>query len=358
MLAPTWRLGDIVIMDNLAAHKVAGVRQAVEACGAELRYLAALQSRPQSDRKRLRQVQGACAQVACPHPPLRRARFCSLPVAFARSLRKNIGGFEGMGRRHRETNRCADCGRRQRSGPGLSGMPKGRRKKKSRKLSRARSRRHTDFAEQELAPSIQATSNDGPSGKLRGPFYARALRARWHIAPASRVQFRFATKKSRAAPKDVVAGGRKLMNWAVLKAQQLRETLGGTISQNNVSKPPAVIETAGEIISSSEPIRQGALPVIDHALAAPAKKKWWRDDRVPIARAKLELAIAEAVKEAAPGCEAFVGVIIQHSTPRSRFDANWALRGVKFGKAARETVNEALATIVERMQREFRLSEE
>jgi hypothetical protein len=117
-LAPTWRLGDIVIMDNLAAHKVAGVRQAVEACGAELRYLAALQSRPQSDRKRLRQVQGACAQVACPHPPLRRARFCSLPVAFARSLRKNIGGFEGMGRRHRETNRCADCGRRQDLGQG------------------------------------------------------------------------------------------------------------------------------------------------------------------------------------------------------------------------------------------------
>src|SRR5450631_4205684 len=39
MLAPTWRLGDIVIMDNLAAHKVAGVLQAVVACGAEFRYL-------------------------------------------------------------------------------------------------------------------------------------------------------------------------------------------------------------------------------------------------------------------------------------------------------------------------------
>src|SRR5450631_4872002 len=358
MLAPIWRLGDIVIMDNLAAHKVAGVRQAVEACGAELRYLAALQSRPQSDRKRLRQVQGACAQVACPHPPLRRARFCSLPVAFARSLRKNIGGFEGMGRRHRETNRCADCGRRQRSGPGLSGMPKGRRKKKSRKLSRARSRRHTDFAEQKLAPSIQATSNDGPSGKLRGPFYARALRARWHVAPASRVQFRFATKKSRAAPKDVVARGRKLINWAVLKAQQLRETLGGAISQNNVSKPPAVIETAVEIIpSSSEPIRQDPLPVIDQAAAAPPPKKQWRD-RVPIAAKELEVAIADAVKKAAPGCEAFVGVIVQRTAPKSRFDTNWAVRGVKFGKAGRETVTEALATIVERMQREFRLSEE
>jgi transposase len=39
MLAPTLRPGDIVVMDNLAAHKVAGVRQAIEARGAELRYL-------------------------------------------------------------------------------------------------------------------------------------------------------------------------------------------------------------------------------------------------------------------------------------------------------------------------------
>ena len=39
MLAPVLRPGDIVIMDNLPAHKVAGVREAIEACGAELRYL-------------------------------------------------------------------------------------------------------------------------------------------------------------------------------------------------------------------------------------------------------------------------------------------------------------------------------
>lgn len=38
-LAPTLRLGDVVIMDNLAAHKVAGVREAIEAAGAELVYL-------------------------------------------------------------------------------------------------------------------------------------------------------------------------------------------------------------------------------------------------------------------------------------------------------------------------------
>ncbi len=38
-LAPTLRLGDIVVMDNLASHKVAGIRQAIETAGAELRYL-------------------------------------------------------------------------------------------------------------------------------------------------------------------------------------------------------------------------------------------------------------------------------------------------------------------------------
>ena len=38
-LAPTLQGGDWVIMDNLATHKVAGVREAIEAVGARLRYL-------------------------------------------------------------------------------------------------------------------------------------------------------------------------------------------------------------------------------------------------------------------------------------------------------------------------------
>lgn len=38
-LAPALRPGDIVVMDNLSSHKVAGVREAIEAVGAELRYL-------------------------------------------------------------------------------------------------------------------------------------------------------------------------------------------------------------------------------------------------------------------------------------------------------------------------------
>jgi transposase len=38
-LAPTLNRRDVVIMDNLGAHKAAGVRDAIEAVGAQLRYL-------------------------------------------------------------------------------------------------------------------------------------------------------------------------------------------------------------------------------------------------------------------------------------------------------------------------------
>jgi transposase len=38
-LAPTLTPGDVVVMDNLKAHKAAGVREAIEAAGARLLYL-------------------------------------------------------------------------------------------------------------------------------------------------------------------------------------------------------------------------------------------------------------------------------------------------------------------------------
>lgn len=39
VLAPTLKTGDIVVMDNLRAHKVSGIKEAIEECGAQLRYL-------------------------------------------------------------------------------------------------------------------------------------------------------------------------------------------------------------------------------------------------------------------------------------------------------------------------------
>ena len=38
-LVPTLNRGDIVVIDNLPAHKVAGVKDAIEAAGATLQYL-------------------------------------------------------------------------------------------------------------------------------------------------------------------------------------------------------------------------------------------------------------------------------------------------------------------------------
>ena len=40
-VVPILRRGDIVVMDNLPSHKVAGIREAIEAAGAKLRYLPA-----------------------------------------------------------------------------------------------------------------------------------------------------------------------------------------------------------------------------------------------------------------------------------------------------------------------------
>ena len=39
VLVPTLKPGDIVVMDNLAAHRSAAVRDAIQSAGAELRFL-------------------------------------------------------------------------------------------------------------------------------------------------------------------------------------------------------------------------------------------------------------------------------------------------------------------------------
>jgi hypothetical protein len=44
VLAPTLKPGDIVVLDNLSAHKVPGIREAVEAAGAKLLYALGLAS--------------------------------------------------------------------------------------------------------------------------------------------------------------------------------------------------------------------------------------------------------------------------------------------------------------------------
>jgi hypothetical protein len=79
--------------------------------------------------------------------------------------------------------------------------------------------------------------------------------------------------------------------------------------------------------------------------------------RVSISLSELQSAIGEAVKTAAPGCEAFVGVVVRQKTPNSHLGANWELAGAKFGKVDKNTANEALIPIVAQMQKEFLITE-
>jgi len=60
-LAPRLDRRDIVIRDNLAAHKVAGVREAIEAVEAHLRYIAIFAGL-QSNRTELQQSESAPAE--------------------------------------------------------------------------------------------------------------------------------------------------------------------------------------------------------------------------------------------------------------------------------------------------------
>jgi hypothetical protein len=193
--------------------------------------------------------------------------------------------------------------------------------------------------------------------KLRGPYHIRALRVRWRAAGANRARLRSAAKRSGITAGKVTASGLELIDVTLQKVQQLKLELDGPVSWDSPSGSLRVMETAVEIIfSPSQPIRQDQQPVIEQMPAVPLLMQAKREGgRSPIAPANLESAITEAVRKEAPGCEALVGVIVQPIKPKSRFDANWVVRGVKFGRTDREKASEAIAVVVERMQREFKL---
>jgi transposase len=67
VLVPELAPADVVVMDNLPAHKVSGVREAIETAGPALP--AALLSGLQPDRARLRQVEGAAPRRGNTHYP-------------------------------------------------------------------------------------------------------------------------------------------------------------------------------------------------------------------------------------------------------------------------------------------------
>src|SRR6516162_581058 len=140
------------------------------------------------------------------------------------------------------------------------------------------------------------------------------------------------------------------------KIEQMPAASPPKVEQTPAASPPNIEQTPAASPPKIEQTPAAAPPTIEQAPATPPRKWWSKDTRVSKTAEELELTITEAV-QAAPGCEAFVGVIIQRTTPKSRLDANWELRGTKFGRTDRKIAKEALTPIVERMQREFRLPE-
>jgi cold shock CspA family protein len=83
----------------------------------------------------------------------------------------------------------------------------------------------------------------------------------------------------------------------------------------------------------------------------PAKKRTW------ITRVALEAALAETVRASDPKCEGLIGIYIECVVPGSTDGANWAVKGVKYGKAEREACSAAISKSAEEGQREFEVSD-
>ena len=81
-------------------------------------------------------------------------------------------------------------------------------------------------------------------------------------------------------------------------------------------------------------------------------------DRKPMARADLEQSLADAVRSIAPQCQAFVGVIIERVVPQMPDGANWAVKGVRYGRADRDQCEAALGMSLREKQLEYVLSDE
>lgn len=98
-------------------------------------------------------------------------------------------------------------------------------------------------------------------------------------------------------------------------------------------------------------------PVSNTQGAMNAKSKDQSKPRKPMTRAELEKALADAVRASHPDCEGLVAVVVERVVPPWPDAANWALKGVRFGKADRKRCGSVLADVVAERQQQFELSD-
>jgi hypothetical protein len=87
------------------------------------------------------------------------------------------------------------------------------------------------------------------------------------------------------------------------------------------------------------------------------KKSGDQPTRQTVKRADLEQSLAAAVKAIHPEFETFAGVIVERVAPAASGGANWALKGVRYGKADRHRCGIILSYCVEEAQLAFDISD-
>jgi hypothetical protein len=156
-------------------------------------------------------------------------------------------------------------------------------------------------------------------------------------------------------------------SWAVMKAKTLRKTPGQGDSQvDSQADLRSDLQTDSQIASeepAATPPSYATPP--EQQVVAPSKrdrldKRGRRnaDQRISMTAPDLERAISEAVRKASPGCEDFVSVIVESKSPEFPLAPDWEVRGVRFGRADRKVVDEALSAVVQHMQQEVRLDQD
>ena len=158
------------------------------------------------------------------------------------------------------------------------------------------------------------------------------------------------------------AGGEDLfVHRRVLEAAGIKHLRKGqrvSFDQANDLGRPFATNLRLENKAGSQEVNGVSLPFQDVQNTDAAGEKPDKPVRKPITRAALEQSLADAVRSVAPECEAFVGVIIEHVVPETSVGANWAIKGVRYGRADRDRCEAALGMSLHEKQLEYTLSDE
>jgi len=151
----------------------------------------------------------------------------------------------------------------------------------------------------------------------------------------------------------------ELLDWTLQKVQQIKDEIRSSdLSPSALQLNPAIDVMLEVVASPARPFESASQLAEQTAALPPPSVAPQKLDRKTIESESLEAAIGNAVKKGVQGCENFVGVIVKRTTPKSKFDTNWTLRGVRFGRVDRGKADKAISLIVERMQREYKLSDD